>query len=53
MSSGCNTGSPERLTQRASLGEWVLAEVMIEDVNDIAGVAEPSEEALNFILVAG
>ena len=46
-------GVPGRLTQRASLGEWVFAEVMIEGVSAIASVSEPSDEALNFILVAG
>jgi len=53
MSSGCNTGNPGAADSRASAGERVFAEVMIEAVSDIASVLEPSEEALNFLLVAG
>jgi hypothetical protein len=53
MWSGCNSGSPGAADCRASLGEWVFAEVMIEGVSAIAGVSKLSEEALNFILVAG
>ncbi len=53
MSSGCNTGNSETADLRASLGERGRAEVTIECVSDIAGVAEPSEAALNFLLVAG
>lgn len=53
MSSGCNTGNSETADSRASLGERALAKVIIECVSDIAGVAEPSEAALNFLLVAG
>lgn len=53
MSSGCNTGNSETADSRASLGEQVRAEVMMECVSDIAGVAEPSEAAVNFLLVAG
>lgn len=53
MWSGCNTGSSGAADCRASLGEWVFAEAMIEGVSAIASVSEPSDEALNFILVAG
>ena len=53
MFSAGNSGSLGLLTQRASFGEWVLAEVTIEGVSAIAGVSEPAEAALNFILVAG
>lgn len=53
MWSDCNTGSPGAADCRASRGERVLAEAMIEGVSAIAGVSEPSDEALNFILVAG
>jgi hypothetical protein len=53
MCSGCNTRNPGAAGSRASAGEGVFADVMIEGVSDIAGVSEPSEEALNFLLVAG
>jgi hypothetical protein len=53
MSSGCNTGNSETADSCASLGEPALAEVIFECVSDIAGVAESSEAALNFLLVAG
>lgn len=52
MPSGCNTGNSKTADSRASLGVQVRAEMMMEGVSDIAGVAEASEVAVNFLLVA-